>query len=55
MTGVTVKHRKEGVPLCMYKVSKHDPMVHSMYRQNATTNPREKEGKAKTTLEKMYK
>lgn len=34
---------------------KHDPMVHGMYRQNATTNPRGKEKQKKKTSKKMYK
>jgi hypothetical protein len=31
---------------------KHDPMVHGMYRQNATTIPEEKKNKRKNDLEK---
>ena len=32
--------------MCVYGI-KHDPMVHGMYRQNATTNPRGKEKQRK--------
>jgi len=52
--GITVIRTERSAAMYVYGI-KHDPMVHGMYRQHATTNPRGKEKRKKTTSKKMYK